>query len=137
MSIETLVASAPPSVRWVKRFVSDPELASCFRRADVIVLPYRQIKRLDFSGVLATALAFGKPAVVSDVGGFGELAAIGSVRLVAPGDPDELAAALEALMAGPRERERLARGARAAAAGPYSWSTAAQQTLALYRELLA
>jgi len=35
-----------------------------------VVLPYRGTERLDFSGVLATALAFAKPTVVSDVGGF-------------------------------------------------------------------
>ena len=118
------------------RFVSDPELAACFRRADLVVLPYVQTERLDFSGVLATALAFGKPAVVTDVGGFREVADAGAARLVAPGDPDALAGALRGLLSDPGARERLAEGARAAAAGPYSWERAAEQTLALYRELI-
>ena len=38
-------------------------------------------------GVLATALAFGRAIVVSDVGGFPEVAATGAARLVAPDDP--------------------------------------------------
>ncbi len=135
MAIERLVRQAPDSVRWVKRFVSEPELVACFRRADVVVLPYLRSERLDFSGVLATALAFAKPAVVSDVGGFSEVAATGAALLVPPGDSGALAAALSRLLAEPQTREQLADAARAAAEGPYSWDTATEQTLAMYREL--
>lgn len=137
MAVESLLAGVPPSVRSVMRFVTEPQLAACFRRADLLVLPYLRTERLDFSGVLATALAFAKPAVVSDVGGFRELADAGAALVVPPGDPGALAATLGGLVADRAERERLAAGARAAAAGPYSWNTAAEQTLALYRELAA
>jgi glycosyltransferase involved in cell wall biosynthesis len=118
-------------VRFVPRFVDDLELPAYFRRADLVVLPYRAA---DQSGVLATALAFGKPMVVSDVGGFGEL---GAARLVPPGDEEALAAALNELLADPAAREELAAAAARAAAGPYSWAAAAEQTVALYRQLLA
>jgi glycosyltransferase involved in cell wall biosynthesis len=86
--------------------------------------------------VLATALAFGKPAVITDVGGFGEVAEAGAARIVPPGDPDALAEALRARLSDAVARERLAKGARAAAAGPYSWAHAAERTLALYRDLV-
>jgi glycosyltransferase involved in cell wall biosynthesis len=119
----------------ITRFVSDPELASCFRRADVIVLPYLRTDRFDFSGVLATALAFAKPAVISDIGGFSEVAEAGAAWLVPPGDAASLAAALAALLGDAQQRERLSAGALAAAEGPYSWEAAAQQTLALYEEV--
>jgi glycosyltransferase involved in cell wall biosynthesis len=137
MPTDDLRSSAPGSVKWVTRFVTDAELAACFRRADVLVLPYLRTERLDFSGVLATALAFAKPAIVSDVGGFREVADAGGALLVPPGDASALAAALDGLLADGEQRTRLGAGARAAAAGPYSWPTAAQQTLALYRELAA
>ena len=136
MSIEPLRARAPANVRFVPRYVSDAELPGFFRRADVVVLPYSRTERFDQSGVLATALAFGKPTVVSDVGGFGEVAAAGAARLVPPNDPGALHDALERLLADPQEREGLAWGALAAASGPYSWQEAAGQTLALYRELV-
>ena len=135
MPVDALITRAPASVRWVGRFVADSELAACFRRADVLVLPYLSTDRLDFSGVLATALAFAKPTVVSDIGGFGEVAEAGAALRVPPGDPAALAAALDSLLADPGRREALAAGARAAAAGPYSWDRAATQTLGLYREL--
>lgn len=135
MDVDQLASGAAPSVRWVKRFVSDPELAACFRRADVIVLPYVDTDRFDFSGVLATALAFAKPTIVSDVGGFSEVAEVGAARLVPPGDADALAGAIQTLLSEPEERDRLAGGAAQAAHGTYSWDRAAELTLALYREL--
>jgi glycosyltransferase involved in cell wall biosynthesis len=136
MPIEPLRARAPANVRFVPRYVSDAEVPALFRRADVVVLPYSRTERFDQSGVLATALAFGKPTVVSDVGGFGEVAAAGAARLTSPNDPGALHGVLERLLGDPQEREALARGALAAASGPYSWQEAARRTLALYRELV-
>jgi glycosyltransferase involved in cell wall biosynthesis len=98
-----------------------------------VALPYRDAEH---SGVLYTGLAFGKPMVLSPVGGFPEVAATGAARLVPPGDAGALARALSELTADPAARERLAAAARAAAAGPYSWDAAAAQTLSLYEELL-
>ncbi|HTT27966.1 MAG TPA: glycosyltransferase family 4 protein [Solirubrobacteraceae bacterium] len=136
MPIEPLRARAPANVRFVPRYVSDAELPAFFRRAEVVVLPYSRTERFDQSGVLATALAFGRPTVVSDVGGFGEVASAGAARLVPPDDRDALRDAIAALLADPQEREGLAWGAMTAASGPYSWQEAAAQTLALYRELV-
>jgi glycosyltransferase involved in cell wall biosynthesis len=120
----------------VPRFVSDAELPAYFRRADVVVLPYSRTERFDQSGVLAVALAFGKAVVLTDVGGFGEVAAAGAARLVAPGDPDALARALRSLIEDPAERAGLAAAAAGLAQGAYSWDAAAQRTLAVYRALV-
>ena len=132
--LHELARKAPGPVRFVERFVPDAELAAHLRRAEVIALPYRDI---DQSGVLYSALAFGKPIVMSAVGGFPEVAQEhGAARLVPPEDPAALAAALNELLADPAERGRLGAAAAAAAAGPYSWDRIAGQTLALYEELL-
>jgi len=85
--------------------------------------------------VLATALAFGKPVVLSDIGGFGEVAAAGAAALVPPDDPRALHDLLVRLIGDPAARGRLAEAAAAAAAGPYSWDEAARKTLAVYRGL--
>jgi glycosyltransferase involved in cell wall biosynthesis len=135
MDIAPLRAVAPPGVRFISRYVPDGELAAYFRRADVVVLPYSRTERFDQSGVLATALAFGKPVVLSDVGGFGEVAATGAGVLVEPGDVASLSAALERLLGDEAARSRLAQAARAAAEGPYSWDQAALKTLDVYRGL--
>ena len=133
MDIATLRANAPPSVRWISRFVTDEEIAAYFERADLVVLPYREI---DQSGVLFTALAFGAPLLLSDVGGFAEVAAQGAAALVAPGDAHALAGEIDRLLNDPAERRTLAQGARRAAAGRYSWDAIAQRHLALYAGLI-
>ena len=98
MDIAPLVAAAPPGVRFVPRFIGDTELPAYFRAASLVVLPYREI---DQSGVLFTALAFGKPLLLSDVGGFPEVAATGAARTVPAGDSVALRAALQELLADP------------------------------------
>ncbi|HEY0392439.1 MAG TPA: glycosyltransferase family 4 protein [Solirubrobacterales bacterium] len=131
--LRRLAAEAPGRVRFVTRFVEDAEVPAIFRRADLVVLPYRDAEQ---SGVLYTGLAFGKPLVLSSVGGFPEVAATGAARLVAPDDPAALAAALGELTGDAEARDRLGQAARQAAAGPYSWDAIASQTLSLYKELI-
>lgn len=136
MPLEALRARAPAGVRFISRFVADDELPAYFRRADVVVLPYSRTERFDWSGVLATAIAFGKPLVVSDIGGFGELAATGAARVVPPDDPGALRDALAELISDRTARARLAEAALTAARGPYSWESAARRTLEVYDSIL-
>jgi glycosyltransferase involved in cell wall biosynthesis len=131
--LHELAALTGARVRFVTRFVEDAEIPAIFRAADLVVLPYLDAEH---SGVLYTGLAFGKPLVLSAVGGFPEVAETGAARLVETGDTAALAAALRELIADPAAREELAAAARAAAAGPFSWDEAARLTLELYRELL-
>ena len=133
MDIAALRASSPPNVRWVARFVPDPELPAYLRRADVVVLPHR---RVDQSGAALAALAFGRPLLLTDVGGFRELGAAGAARLVPPGQPDALRSELVQLLGDRGARDQLAAAARAAAAGPFSWERIGEETVALYRSLL-
>jgi glycosyltransferase involved in cell wall biosynthesis len=113
------IAVDAPATDAALRFVSGSELAATFRAADLVVLPYREI---DQSGVLYTALAFGKPLLLSAVGGFPE---VEGAELVPPGDAEALAAKLTRLLASPHGP---------AAAGT-SWDEIARRTLALYAAL--
>ena len=132
MDIAPLRAGVPPSVRWISHYLADDEIGAYFGRADLVVLPYREI---DQSGVLSTALAFGAPLLLSAVGGFPEVAAQGAATLVAPGDAVALAAELRRLLADRGARERLGAAALAAADGRYSWDAVAREHLELYRSL--
>ena len=129
-SMERLQRLAPPGrVRFVPRYVSDRELPAYFRRADLLVLPHR---RVDVSGVLFAGLAFGKPMVLSDVGGFRDVAEEhGAGRLVPPEDPEALGAGhpraarrpRRARASWPRGRGRPPRGPTRGTASPGRRST--------------
>ena len=134
MDISELQAAAPDSVRFVARFVDDREISPIFNAASLCVLPYREI---DQSGVLATALAFGTPLLVSDVGGFPDVAERGAAKMVPAGDSAALAAAINGLVADPAARERLALSASLLAAGEWSWQRAAELHLELYSRVIA
>jgi glycosyltransferase involved in cell wall biosynthesis len=131
--LRRLAEEAPGRVRFLTRFVEDAEIPAIFRRADVVALPYRDAEN---SGVLYTGLAFGKPMVLSAVGGFPELGEEGGGRVVPPEDPEALAAALSELVDDEGARAELAAAAAALTAGHYSWDAVARRTLALYEELL-
>jgi glycosyltransferase involved in cell wall biosynthesis len=136
MDIEPLRRQAREAggrIRFVTRFVDEAEIPAIFRRADLVVLPYLDAEH---SGVLYTGLAFGKPLLLTAVGGFPEVAATGAAHLVPPGDVGALAAALRDLLGDEATRAELAAAATRAAAGPYSWDEAARQHLDLYRDLL-
>jgi glycosyltransferase involved in cell wall biosynthesis len=136
MDVEPLrrqASEAGGCIRFVTRFVDEAEIPAIFRRADLVVLPYLDAEH---SGVLYTGLAFGKPLVLSSVGGFSEVAETGAARLVPPGDVAALAATLTELVGDEPARGELAAAATAAAAGSYSWDEAARRTIKLYRELI-
>ena len=70
------------------------EVRELMKQAAAVVLPYR---RLDSSGVLATAIGYRRPVVVTDVGSLGEIVReFGAGEVVPPGDAEALAQALRA-----------------------------------------
>jgi len=131
-ALRAAAARCESTVRFIGRFVEDAEVPALFRRADLVVLPHRDAEQ---SGVLYTALAFARATLMSDVGGFPEVAALGAGRTFPAGDAGALAAALGELLANPAERERIAAAASAAADGVYSWETIAAKHIALYERL--
>ena len=133
MDISALRAAAPANVSFDPHFVTDEELPAYFERADLVVLPYLQA---DQSGVLFTALAFGKPLLLSDVGGFPEMASTGAARIVPAGDPRALGRALRELLADRAALTEMCVRARAAANGRYSWQAIAAAHVELYEQLL-
>jgi len=121
-------------VRLEFRFVTAEKLVALYRRADVVVYPYRAITT---SGALATGLALGKTIVASDLPVFRELLTDGqNARLVPPEDAGALAQALVELAGDRVLRERLAGRARRMGFGDGAWREIAEQTVAAYRGVL-
>jgi glycosyltransferase involved in cell wall biosynthesis len=111
-------------IEWRLRFLADREIADVMEEAAVVVLPYRQIES---SGVLATALGYGRPVVVTDVGSLGDTVrehGVGAV--VRPEDPSALAAACVAQLRHPSAGTR----------DLFTWEHAAEEHERLYEELV-
>jgi len=119
-------------IEWHLRFIPDEEVVTLMEASAVVVLPYRQ---LDSSGVLATAIGYGRPVVVTDVGSLGEIVReFGAGKVVPPDDEAALAQACDELLLSSGELERAAAGARAAAA-TLTWDAAAEAHELLYGEI--
>ncbi len=116
-----------------------PEAAARLRRADVFVLP-----SLRESGgiVVVEAMAVGLPVVVTDWGGPALTVDDTSGIRVPPTSPEafvaSLAAAMLELAGSPEKRRAMGRAATARVrGGPFTWPKKAEETVRIYREVLA
>jgi len=118
-------------VKWRLGFLPDEAIPPLMAEATLVALPYRKI---DSSGVLATALGHGRPAVVTDVGGLPDaIREFGAGRVVPTEDPRAFAAALRELL----EEEELAKAHEGAEAArrALTWDAAAAAHETVYREV--
>jgi glycosyltransferase involved in cell wall biosynthesis len=118
-------------VDWRLGFLPDDEIPRLMHEATLVALPYRKI---DSSGVLATALGHGRPAVVTDVGGLPDaIREFGAGRVVPPESARALAAAISELLE-PAALAAAFKGAQAARRA-LTWDAAAERHEALYEEI--
>jgi glycosyltransferase involved in cell wall biosynthesis len=103
----------PTGVTLLDRRIDDAEADALFRRASLLVLPYRDATQ---SALIAAAYAYGLPVIVTRTGALPEYVIEGETGwVVAPGDAAALARALSACLAGStakpeRVRQRVAAG---------------------------
>jgi glycosyltransferase involved in cell wall biosynthesis len=112
-------------------FVDDERLDALIRGADAVVVPsvYE-----GFGLVVLDAMQRGCPVVLARAGALPETGGLAAVYFD-PHDPGELAGALHRVLDDRTERARLSQAGRVRAA-EFSWDRVAQQTIAVYEELL-
>jgi len=79
-------------VRIIDRYIAEPEWPDLFAATDALVLPYRTASQ---SMSITLAYNFGKPVIVSRVGGLAEAVEDGCTGLIAEPEPAALAAAIQ------------------------------------------
>jgi glycosyltransferase involved in cell wall biosynthesis len=115
-------------------FIPDDLVASLFQRSALAVLPYSEMSGM--SGVLNVAYAFGKPVVVSDVGGLEEAVESGKTGLLVPSrDSQALADAVIRLLTDSDLRTEMEKNVHQKAE-ELSWDTIARKHLELYHSLV-
>jgi glycogen synthase len=116
-------------------FVTDETRQALFQQADLTVVPSLYEP---FGIVALEAMAAGAPLVVSDVGGLSEIVRHGVTGLTArPGSPRDLAAQMTLLLQDRALARRLGEAAQDEVRRRYRWSSIAEATEAVYREVLA
>jgi glycosyltransferase involved in cell wall biosynthesis len=125
-------ATADPRIVAMNRYIADDELRYLFRRSDLVVLPYRDATQ---SAVLMTAYAFGKPVIVTRVGGLPEMVVEGRTGFVVPpGDPAQLASCLIEALGDSARLAEMGRAALAFASSAFSWREIARRHVDVYEE---
>jgi len=122
------------NIEWITRFIEKEEVDQLFKTCDIVALPY---KNADQSGVLMSALPYGKPVVASNIGGFQEILDDGTHGyLFPPGNSDELSKALSKLAVNPDLRNLMGENVRELSKSQkYSWEKIASETLDVYKSL--
>ena len=120
---------------WVEWIGFREDMAQVFREAHVVCLPsYRE----GLPKALLEAAACARPLVATDVPGCREIVRDGQNGILVPArDPAALAGALERLIDDPALRARYGAASRHIASTEFSVETVCDQTLRVYRELLA
>ena len=136
-------------VQMTFRFVSTEELIALYRRASIVVYPYRAITT---SGALATGLALGKAIVATALPVFSELLTDRENAILVPKPSSSasgatlstddidcvhaLATSLTELILNPTIGEKLADKVRAMNFGDASWHSIAIKTMETYKSVL-
>ncbi|MGX7825182.1 glycogen synthase [Actinokineospora sp. 24-640] len=130
------LAESRPGVHWVQEMLPAAELRQFLSAATVFVCPsvYEPLGIVNLE-----AMACSTAVVASDVGGIPEVVADGETGLLVHYGPDpgayeaDLAAAVNRVLADPSWAAELGAAGRRLAEREFSWTTVAEQTVAVYR----
>lgn len=115
------------------RYIPFAEFPKYFGAADVVAFPYRRVQQ---SGVLQLAYAYGRPVVTTNVGGLGEEVTEDRTGMVVPvADAHALAVALRDVLADGAGTEDMGKRGRRLAETKYSWASVVEKTAEVYRSI--
>lgn len=129
-----LAAASCRGVTLDQRYLPMDDALRIVSGARVVVAPYLAANQ---SGVVTLAQSLGRPVVATDVGDLGDLVRHDLTGLlIPPGDSEALAAALVRMLKEPETADRLGAAGRALVEREGSWSSLAEQFVAVYQSVL-
>jgi starch synthase len=121
-------------VVWIPEMLPKPDVIQLLTHATVFACPslYEPLGIVNLE-----AMACGTAVVASRVGGIPEVVEDGKTGLlVPPGRPEDLAGALNVMVLDPGRAEAMGQAGRARAVAEFGWTAVAEQTVALYSQLM-
>jgi glycosyltransferase involved in cell wall biosynthesis len=111
------------------RFIPEEEVANVFKKASIVVLPYKSATQ---SGVIPVAATFKLPVIATRVGGIPEQITDGETGiLIEPGSVEQLSAAIERLLTNPDQAVRLGNALYVDYFQNRNWSQVSEKILAI------
>lgn len=114
------------------QFIPSDDVKYFYYASDIVVLPYKNFESQ--SAVGSVTLSFGKPLIVSDVGGLSEFVKDKNF-VVEPNNPGQLAEKILAALEDDEILMKLSEDSRDLAE-KYSWASISETTVKLYRKIL-
>jgi len=112
------------------RYIPFAEFSKYFLASDLVALPYRRISQ---SGILQLAYGFGKPVVVSNVGGLAETVEEDRTGLIVDRlNGEEFALAIQRILADRESAASMGKRGRSLAETKYSWRAVARDVSSVY-----
>lgn len=115
-------------------YIPDKEVHKFFNMAEIVVLPYHNTEQT-ISGPLLVSLAFGKPIIISKVGGIPEIIKNNkNGLLVEPGNVKELSKTVNYLLKNKQLQKKLSKEALKTTKN-MTWDKIADKTLEVYKSI--
>ena len=115
------------------RYIPFAEFPKYFLATDLVAFPYRRISQ---SGVLQLAYAYGRPVVVTDVGGLAEAVTEDRTGVIAKAsDPEGFSSAIRRLLADEDEATRMGERGRFLARSKYAWDAIVKKIAKVYQSV--
>jgi glycosyltransferase involved in cell wall biosynthesis len=132
---EKLTENCKSDDLWIDiRFVPVEDIKAYLSVIDVLVQPYISASQ---SGNTVMAYAAGVPVISTNVGGLAEMTEDGKTGyVIAPGEPEAIADAVSKCFKSDNY-EKMSQNARRAAAKQFNWEKIAEQTAAVYRQVIS
>lgn len=114
------------TVELINTWVKDENVYSYFMDVDIVVVPYIEASQ---SGVVMTSYTFGKPVIVTNVGGLPEQVDENTGLIVEPNDSVSLSNAIKYFYENPEQIEKKGRYCYNLAQTDYSWDKSVMDLL--------
>ena len=126
---KTLLKRLKGNIELYNKYIKEEEIPYFFQRASIVALTYRDATQ---SGIIAIAYPFGKPVVVTNVGGLSEVVINKKTGFIVNRNPEEIAKSIKRILYNPSIRKKMKRNCKKATHEILDWKKNLKKTIHIY-----